>query len=645
MKNLISFIAITLSVSGLTFSLYAQEGLNGDEKRVFTMQKLDADALKFSPFQAGANYDVKWYRCWWNIDPAVRAISGNVTTLFSPVGQGLDSVSFELHQAMTVDSVLYHNNPVSWVHNSNIVTIGFTSTIPLQTLDSVTIYYHGIPPGINSGAFIRTVNGERRTPFIYTFSLLGHASDWWPCKTALTDKADSIDIFINTPLGYNTATVGLLVSEVNDEVNTVYHWKHRYPIANYAINIAVTRYTRYTQKVPYEKDTLEIVNYFFPDEADDLARRSNILGPAIMLFDSLFGLYPFQNEKYGQAQFSASAGMENQTMSFISNFSYNVMTHELAHQWFGNKITCGSWSDVWLNEGFAVFLTDLCYEHYHYNMLKSRIQGHIDLITSEPGGSVYCPDTLDWGRVFDHRLSYEKGAMILQQLRWIIGDSAFFAALKNYITDERLAYGFARTTDLKSHLENSSGQDLTWYFDDWFTGQGYPIYSMNIVQNQDDSAIITINQSQSHSSVSFFEMPVPIQFFGTDRDTTIIFYNTFSGQTFEINPNFAITSTKFDPDLRLIKKYNPILVGLDNLSATKILKIYPNPVKDKFIITSSALTGNSTLSIYNSDGHKVMERLIAESKTEIDVSNLLKGLYLLKLENGQSIETGKIVKE
>ena len=109
--------------------------------------------MKLASVQSGigSNYDVKWYRCWWNIDPVVFAISGNVTTLFAPVEQDVNSITFRLKQALTVDSILYHNEPIDYQHNSDIVTINFSTALPPQTVDSVTIYYHGVP----SGSFIK----------------------------------------------------------------------------------------------------------------------------------------------------------------------------------------------------------------------------------------------------------------------------------------------------------------------------------------------------------------------------------------------------------------------------------------------------------------------------------------------------------
>ena len=91
-----------------------------------------------------ANYDVKWYRCFWNIDPNIDSISGNVTTLFQPVSADIDTLDFDLNQVLVVDSVIYHNYRVTWSHNSDLLTIHFPSALSHLAVDSVTVYYHSI---------------------------------------------------------------------------------------------------------------------------------------------------------------------------------------------------------------------------------------------------------------------------------------------------------------------------------------------------------------------------------------------------------------------------------------------------------------------------------------------------------------------
>ena len=289
----------------------------------------------------------------------------------------------------------------------------------------------------------------------------------------------------------------------------------------------MTQYARYTQHVPFNGDTLEVVNYVYPvDSASSVALTANVV-PMIQVYDTLFGIYPFQQEKYGHAQFGWGGGMEHQTMTFVSSFGFELIAHELAHQWFGDKITCGSWTDIWLNEGFATYLSGLCYEHLAPAWWKRFRQVRVENIVSQPGGSVFCTDTTNVNRIFDSRLSYAKGAMILHQLRWILGDSAFFTGLNNYLCDASLSYGFARTSNLKSHLENTSGQDLTWYFNDWFTGEGFPYYHIKWSQTGNE-VTYNVSQTQSNPSVNFFSMFIPVQFKNATHDTILRVWNSFS---------------------------------------------------------------------------------------------------------------------
>ncbi|MBL0340788.1 MAG: M1 family metallopeptidase [Bacteroidetes bacterium] len=499
----------------------------------------DAHAGKLIPsaLSASTDYDVKYYNCFWNIDPAVSYISGKVTTLFNPTQPLFDSIVFDLTNALTVDSIWYHNTTLTFNHSNDLITIPLPATIPVNTLDSITVFYQGVPGSTGFGSFIQDTHSG--TPIIWTLSEPYGSSDWWPCKNGLTDKADSIDIAINTSSNYKAASNGILVSTTPNGNNTIYQWKHRYPIATYLICLAVTNYAEYSHFVPFAGDTLEVVNYIYPEDSASAVAQTSEITAMIQLYDTLFGVYAFQNEKYGHAQFGWGGGMEHQTITFVSGFDYDLLAHELAHHWFGDKVTCGSWEDIWLNEGFATYLAGLCFEHLIPAYWLPFKQNQINFITSQNDGSVLCTDTLDINRLFDGRLTYVKGAMILHQVRWVIGDSAFYAGINSYLTDVTCAYEFARTSDLKSHLEIASGQNLTWYFNDWFIGEGFPSYQINWSQIG-SSVYLEVNQTQSHPSVPFFELPLPIQFSNGTQDTIVRIDHTTSGQNFILNIPFLL---------------------------------------------------------------------------------------------------------
>ena len=575
-----------------------------------------------------ANYDVKWYRCFWNIDPNIDSISGNVTTLFQPVSADIDTLDFDLNQVLVVDSVIYHNYRVTWSHNSDLLTIHFPSALSHLAVDSVTVYYHGVPPENGFGSFVQGTHSG--APVIWTLSEPYGASDWWPCKNGLTDKADSLDIFIRTSPSYKAASNGLLVSSAMQGPEIVYHWKHRYPIATYLICLGVTNYAVYNHQVPFGGETLNVANYVYPEDSASAVGPTSQVIRMIQVYDSLFGIFPFQREKYGHAQFGWGGGMENQTMTFVTSFDFELLAHELGHQWFGDKVTCGSWSDIWLNEGFATYLSGLCYEFILPSFWERFRQARIKSIISKPDGSVFCPDTTNIARLFDNRLSYAKGAMILHQLRWVIGDSAFFSGLRNYLDDAGLSYGFARTQNLKSHLESSSGQDLTWYFNDWFTGEGFPTYQVNWSQTNDTLAF-TVNQTQSDPSVSFFEMSIPLKFKNQTRDTLIRFFNSYSGQTFNVMIPFAVDSVIFDPDYQLITG-NHAFTDIGEHTMNNNFEVFPNPGSDQinFRYTGTPPRGHNRICIYDHSGRKMEEFLMnpGEAGMTLDAGKYIPGLYL-----------------
>jgi aminopeptidase N len=598
--------------------------------------------LKASLSEEFSNYDVKYLKFELNIDPAQEFISGSVYTRFIVTGDLSGGLRMELSTDLTVDSVKSLGMPVNFTQSGEFaLSVDIPGPPAIGTITGVEIFYHGIPV---SGTGFGSVGWKEHegVPCMWTLSEPYGCRDWWPGKNDLTDKVDSVDIIVHSPELYRTASNGILVSdEVNGGIRSC-HWKHGYPIVPYLIAIAVTNYEVYSDVAYSGGIPVEVLNYVYPEDKADIMPRTTQTVPLIEIFSELFTPYPFIKEKYGHAQFGWGGGMEHQTMSFMGRFDFEIIAHELAHQWFGDMITLNSWHDIWLNEGFATYLAGMSYEHmfdgYYWPFWKSQ---NINYVTSEPDGSVFVDDTTSINRIFSGRLSYSKGALLLHMLRWVCGNEAFFGACRNYLNDARLKYGFAGTSDLIAHLEASSGKDLTEFMNDWYYGQGYPSYNVKCSQIAAGDYEVEIRQTQSHASVQFFEMPVPVKFYGSGKDTTIVFDHTSNAQLFRIYPEFEIDSVKFDPEQWIISADNRVSFS----KKPEVSEVYPNPVFDflRISLSESKLNG---LIITDISGREVNAVFAVQGAgISIDARNLPSGIYIARITTNSGTRVVKFVRQ
>jgi len=593
---------------------------------------------------ASTDYDVKYYRCYWNIDPAVSAISGSVAMHFKTLA-ALDSIQMDISIAMVVDSVHYQGSKISFLQQTgDVLGIRFPSAIASNLLDSVTVYYQGTPAASGLGSFIQSMHNGI-TPVVWTLSEPYGAKDWWPCKQTLDDKADSMDIFITVPSGNKAASNGLLKQVIPQGTNNIYYWKHRYPIVTYLVCAAVTNYAEFTDTANLQSGKVPVLYYTYPEDSLAARQTDAQLLTVMHYYDSLFIPYPFKAEKYGHAQFSWGGGMEHQTMTFVGGYFFDLLSHELSHHWFGDHVTCGSWRDIWLNEGFATWCTGISLGRlFGPDSYRIWQEQQIANITSLPDGSVYVDDTTSVSRIFSGRLSYAKGAYLLHMLRWKLGDNAFFTALRNYQNDASLSYAFARTDRLQQHLENASGQNLTNFFTQWFYGQGYPSYFTIWNQDKNNQFKITLNQTTSHDTVAFFEMPVPIRVKGQGKDTILVFNHTGSGQTFYTNLNFKVDSVFFDPNLEILSAQNQVMQEYEYLRSQVNLVIYPNPANTQLNIEVNDLSNYpGKVEMYDVLGQKVLEASPNRNKFSLDLVGFAAGTYYLRIISGNKASSHKII--
>ena len=638
----------------VSFSINAQDYLNEINEIAEAELKSSSAAFDIQANPNTANYDVIYHRLEFDVNPAVYFISGNVTTDFIAL-ENMNSITFDLgritntnnpyfNNRITVGSVMMDNQSLSFVHNatSKELIITFPTAILAGSTNTISVSYAGAPNTTEQGFSIGTHGG---VPVLWTLSQPFGARDWWPCKQDLNDKIDLIDVFITAPSQFVSVANGVQQSIVNNGNGTkTTHFRHNYLIPAYLIAIAVSNYSIFTQQAGTAPNEFPIVNYIYPENFNSVQNSLAVTLPIMDLFEELFEPYPYSNEKYGHAQTNIGGGMEHTTVSFMGSFGRSLIAHELAHQWFGNKVTCGTWKDIWLNEGLATYLSGLVVENLDGPTSFVNWKGSlINNITSFSNGAVYLTESeaSSVNRIFSSRLSYNKGAMVSHMLRWKIGDENFFQGLRNFLTDPLLAFGYAVTDDLQMHLEAASGMDLTEFFADWVYGQGYPTYSVSASNIGNGQATVTINQSQSHSSVSFFEMPVEVRLFGSGNQVLdVVLEHTSNGQQFIVNTPFVLTAAAVDPKRHIISRNNNAILGINTIDLANVIQLVPNPTSSNLKVDYPQNINLENIKVYSNLGQLVMET----QNSLLNVSSLSSGVYYLAFTTSEGTYHKKFIK-
>lgn len=602
----------------------------------------------FQPHQTMLfDYDLTYYRFEWYIDPNVYFIRGKVSPHFRVLEDHVTSIQFDFSNKLVVDSIIWKGRKLSFDHTADYaLVVNFPEVLPVNQVENLSIYYQGAPDPGGFGSFIKGEHASK--PIIWTLSEPFGTQDWWPCKNGLDDKIDSIDILITTPDTFRAASNGMLVSQTDNGDQTItYHWKHRHPITPYLVALAVTNYEVYEDVITFvDGETMPMLNYVYPESITNAKAGTQAHAPVVTFFDSLFVKYPFRNEKYGHAQFGWGGGMEHQTMSFVGSFSWGLLAHELAHQWFGDYVTCGTWTDIWLNEGFATYLEGLSRERFPQtiNDWQNWKRNKINAITANPGGSVRVDDPTNINRIFSSRLSYNKGAYILHMLRWKLGDALFFDAIRQYLESRK--NNFATTDMLIQALEAASGENLSSFFQQWYHGEGYPIYKITWA-TKDRVTNVRIEQETSHPSVSFFDIPIPLTLYGATEEMNVRLEP--SGNVFlaEIPTDFDVENLRFDPMYWLLA-ISEVLYDEDLLTAvlpeTKTeMGFFPNPVQETVYFTGFQHE-KVEYDVYTPGGKLLMRGNCPENVSSVDVRSLKSGMYIITFGNAKRRYTKKMVK-
>lgn len=649
----------------------AQFGIRAEEKDLIRREAGEyrayaamLDKIGIARSQINVNYyklDIKI------LGPAPNAqISGTVTTVATVLDPSLSTITLDMSTSLLVDSIVVDRTMIDvakWTHTNALLVIATPRTYSGSEKFTVAVTYHGSPVETGFGSFGAEKLSDGITDWFWTLSEPYGASDWWPCINHPSDKADSVDIWLTCSQNYTAVSQGKLVGViVNDDGTKTYRWEHRYPIASYLISATVTNFTEFSYWFRYApSDSMEIFNFVTPtigSQNPGYQTSASLVPRMMQIYSNLFGLYPFIKEKYGHAEFGWGGGMEHQTLTSLGTFAFNesIMAHELAHQWFGDMITCRTWPDVWMNEGFATYCEAL-YREAQYG--KTTFASEMDAIMSASKdtsmGSIYLRDTSSVSNMFYQGRIYNKGASVLHMLRHVLGDSKFFAAMRAYANDTTLMYKTGSTADFRRNCEKVSGKDLGYFFNEWIFGENYPQYMYRADVTKQSSlyqVTVTIRQNTQTSNPSFFTMPIDLRFVGASMDTTVVVFNNQQNQVFTFSLRQAPDSVDLDPKGWILKDVENITteVDMDPVPSTYILEQnYPNPFNPVTTIRFSVPQAEVVhISIFNVLGERIKSLLngwMTEGKHTVqwNASSLSSGIYFYRLQAGGFVKTRKML--
>ena len=590
-------------------------------------------------------YDVGFYRLDLDMTNLSKVLSGTVT-MQANSRQAIDSVIFELHPNLSISRILLNGDSVGFVRKATAVYV--PANLPAGLGFTIETKYAGTPPDASSNPFGDEGMSNGSSPswgnqITWTLSQPFSAYEWWPCKQSLRDKIDSLDVNLTVPSVCKAGSNGLLKNIVTGLPGgkSRYEWKHRHPIDYYLVSVAVGKYVDYSfYAYPEGQDSILIQNYIYDNPQTLINFKSDIDETAdfMELFSELFGPYPFRNEKYGHCMAPFGGGMEHQTMTSQGTFNANLTAHELGHQWFGNHVTCGSWADIWVNEGFATYSEYLMNERLYPTMAATEMNSNHTAAMQQANGAIWILDSLNSTRIFSSRLSYSKGAAFIHTLRYLINnDSLFFQALREY--QIRFADSTAIGTDVKKVLEDIGGVNLDEAFEQWYYGQGYPSYTLRW-NTGNNNLYLKLSQTVSAPGITpLFTTPLQIRFSRPGRPDTIIRFPITSATEFILVPGISSVSGTpvLDPSNYIINKTtlvqkDPTLVVTKN----EALEV-PKP---DVVILSTSEDGRFLL---QSNGRESWEYAVLDTRgrlvgsgcldqcLELNLSNFLSGVYLIRL--------------
>ncbi|MCP4909456.1 MAG: T9SS type A sorting domain-containing protein [Bacteroidetes bacterium] len=474
------------------------------------------------------------------INTSDKTINGWAEVIITPKINQIQQIKLDLKD-LTVDSVFINQLIRPYTHSNDEIIIDLSESISIGDTITSRVYYHGQPFHEAWGGF--HFSGDYAFNLGVGFESIPHnlGKTWFPCIDDFTDRA-TYDVIGTAETGLTITAGGRLLDTINNGNNTTtWHWNIPYPIPTYLASITIGDYVEYKDVHAGIEDSIPIIIYTKPSSAGNVAGSFINLHEIIEFFETRFGPYPFEKIGYtgtaiGAMEHVSNIAYPNSAINGGTSSEY-LYTHELSHMWFGNKVTCSTAEDMWLNEGWATFCAIYYKEvlYGHSTFLDEMRSNHKDVLQNAhiADGGYWAvsniPQEVTYGKT-----AYDKGSTVVNTLKNYLGDSLFFDAMTAYLTNDTIAYSSRSSEELRDFLTAHTGIDMYSFFDAWVMSPGTPhfsIDSMNVVEEGEDY-IIDIWTKQKFKGFDFLANDNILEVTYIDEDLRL-FSDTihFSGKT------------------------------------------------------------------------------------------------------------------
>ncbi|MEO8701901.1 MAG: M1 family aminopeptidase [Kofleriaceae bacterium] len=544
------------------------------------------------------------------VDPALRTVVGTATLRATVVAPGTTSLELDAVE-LQIEAVTVGGAAAGFRHDGRKLRVDLGTAHPTGAELVIAIAYRGAPR--RGLYFIGPDEGYPHKPLqAWTQGQDEDSRYWFPCLDAPNQKATS-ELVVTVPATLFALSNGVLVGDRSDAGKRTLHWRLDVPHSCYLVTLAVGDFavveTRW-RDVP--------VVYYVERGKEAAAERTLARTPQMLeLFSKLFGV-PYPYPRYAQI-FVADfifGGMENTSATTLTDtvllderaaLDYDVdslVAHELAHQWFGDLVTCRDWGEGWLNEGFATYSEYIWREHYEgRDAADLELEDWADMYFGEDSGryrrtiaTKLFDEPID---IFDHHL-YEKGGRVLHMLRYLLGDDAFYKSLAHYLGKHR--HGVVESRDLARAVEEATGKNVDWFFSQWvIDGSGHPELEVSIRWDGSTKlATVSVDQRQKiDARTPVFRIPTHVRFRVRDRDVDVALEITEAKHVFHLRLDDEPTQAIFDPGRVVlagmkVDKPEPVwaaelsdaTLAADRTAAAHALARRGGPVAERALVTA-----------------------------------------------------------